>query len=77
MDTKLTVQIFEQFYGKPFVEITQADIGNAEELDWARTLEVRYLYKDYAPQCISIDDMVAETRRKTWIEIINRLMKSI
>lgn len=33
MDTKLTVQIFEQFYGKPFVKITQADIGNAEELD--------------------------------------------
>lgn len=43
----------------------------------ARKLEVRYLYKDYAPQCISIDDMAAETRRKTWIEIINRLMKLI
>lgn len=33
MTTKSTTQIFEQFYGKSFVEITQADIGNAEELD--------------------------------------------
>ena len=29
-----TVQMFEQFYGKPFDEITQADIGDADELDW-------------------------------------------
>lgn len=29
-----TAQMFEQFYGKPFAEITQADIGNAEEIDW-------------------------------------------
>ena len=29
-----TAQMFEQFYGKPFAEITQADLGNAEEIDW-------------------------------------------
>ena len=29
-----TAQMFGQFYNKPFVEITQVDIGNAEELDW-------------------------------------------
>ena len=29
-----TAQMFEQFYGKPFAEITQNDIGNAEEIDW-------------------------------------------
>ena len=34
MDAKPTAYIFERFYGKPFVEITQADIGNTEELDW-------------------------------------------
>ena len=31
---KTTVQMFEEFYGKPFSEITQDDIGSAEELDW-------------------------------------------
>ncbi|MCR5237579.1 MAG: AbrB/MazE/SpoVT family DNA-binding domain-containing protein [Lachnospiraceae bacterium] len=29
-----TAQMFEQFYGKSFAEITQADLGNAEEIDW-------------------------------------------
>ncbi len=29
-----TAQLFEQFYGKPFEEITQADLGPAEEIDW-------------------------------------------
>ena len=29
-----TSQMFESFYGKPFAEITQADIGSAEEIDW-------------------------------------------
>lgn len=29
-----TAQMFEQFYGKPFAEITQDDIGYAKELDW-------------------------------------------
>lgn len=29
-----TAQMFEQFYGKPFDEITEADIGFAEEIDW-------------------------------------------
>lgn len=28
-----TVQLFEQFYGKPFAEITQEDIGPADEID--------------------------------------------
>lgn len=31
-----TSQLFEQFYGKPFEEITQADIGPAEEMDWGK-----------------------------------------
>ena len=31
---KSTTQMFEQFYGKPFTEITQADLGSAEEIDW-------------------------------------------
>ncbi len=29
-----TAQMFEQFYGKPFYEITQADLGPSEEIDW-------------------------------------------
>ena len=29
-----TAQMFEQFYGKPFSEITPDDLGTAEEIDW-------------------------------------------
>ena len=29
-----TAQMFEQFYGKPYAEITQADLGPADEIDW-------------------------------------------
>ena len=29
-----TSQMFEQFYGKPFDEITQDDLDSAEEIDW-------------------------------------------
>lgn len=29
-----TIQMFEQFYGKTFSEITQTDIGSVEEIDW-------------------------------------------
>ena len=29
-----TAQMFEQFYGKPFAEITQADLDSTEEIDW-------------------------------------------
>lgn len=31
-----TAQMFEQFYGKTFDEITQADIGQAKEIDWGK-----------------------------------------
>lgn len=35
MDNKQsTSQMFEEFYGKPFKEITQADIDFLEEMDW-------------------------------------------
>ena len=29
-----TAKLFEQFYGKPFAEITQEDIGPADEIEW-------------------------------------------
>ncbi|MCI2147409.1 MAG: AbrB/MazE/SpoVT family DNA-binding domain-containing protein [Clostridiales bacterium] len=29
-----TKEMFEEFYGKPFDEITQEDIGPGEEIDW-------------------------------------------
>ena len=29
-----TAEMFEQFYGKPFSEITQADIDPMKEIDW-------------------------------------------
>lgn len=29
-----TAQMFEQFYGKPFPEITLTDIGAAEKIEW-------------------------------------------
>ena len=29
-----TAQMFEQFYGKPFSQITQSDIDFAGEIDW-------------------------------------------
>lgn len=31
---KSTAQIFAEFYGKPFDQITQEDIGSGSELDW-------------------------------------------
>ena len=31
-----TAQMFEQFYSKPFAEITQADLDSAEEIDWGK-----------------------------------------
>ena len=31
---KSTQQLFEEFYGKPFDEITSEDIGNATQIDW-------------------------------------------
>ena len=39
-------------------------------------LEVRNLYKDYVPQCNSIEDMIAETKRRTWIKIVNNIRVS-
>ena len=32
--TANTSQMFEQFYGKPFPEITLTDIGDAEKIEW-------------------------------------------
>lgn len=29
-----TADLFEQFYGKPYEEITEADIGPDEDIDW-------------------------------------------
>jgi len=29
-----TSQMFEQFYGKPFSELTQDDLGVADDIDW-------------------------------------------
>lgn len=29
-----TTQMFEQFYDKPFSELTQKDFGSAKEIDW-------------------------------------------
>lgn len=29
-----TSEMFEQFYGKPFSEITQSDLGPSEEIEW-------------------------------------------
>lgn len=29
-----TAQMFEQFYGKPFSEITLTDMGGAAEIEW-------------------------------------------
>lgn len=29
-----TMQMFEEFYGKPYNELTSEDIGDAEEMDW-------------------------------------------
>ena len=31
-----TVQMFEQFYNKKFEEISQKDLGDAEEIDWGK-----------------------------------------
>lgn len=31
---KTTVQMFEDFYGKPYEEITEEDLGPGGELDW-------------------------------------------
>lgn len=33
-----TTQMFEQFYGKPLAEITQADLEIAEEMDWGEDI---------------------------------------
>ena len=34
-----TAQMFEQFYGKPFPEITLTDIGDAEKIEWGEDVE--------------------------------------
>jgi len=31
---KTTKQIFEEFYGKPYAEISETDLGIADEIDW-------------------------------------------
>ena len=31
---KTTRQMFEEFYGKPYEQITDSDIGSGEEMDW-------------------------------------------
>ena len=31
---KSTSELFEEFYNKPFSEITASDLGDGEELDW-------------------------------------------
>ena len=33
-----TTQMFEQFYGKPFSEITSSDIGSADEFAWGEDI---------------------------------------
>lgn len=33
-----TAEMFEQFYGKPFSEITAEDLGSAEEIDWGEDI---------------------------------------
>ena len=34
-----TAQMFEQFYSKPFPEITLTDIGDAEKIEWGEDVE--------------------------------------
>lgn len=34
IEKKTTKQIFEEFYNKPFEEITAEDIGEGEVIDW-------------------------------------------
>ena len=31
---KTTKQIFEEFYGKPYAEISEIDLGTEKEVDW-------------------------------------------
>ena len=33
-----TPQMFEEFYGKPFDEITQDDLGPAKEVNWGENV---------------------------------------
>ena len=33
---KTTAQMFEEFYGKPFSEITLKDIGDTGEIEWGQ-----------------------------------------
>lgn len=35
---KTTVQMFEEFYGKPYEQITEEDLGPGEELDWGEDI---------------------------------------
>ena len=35
---KTTEQMFEEFYGKPFNEITENDLGPGEEIDWGEDI---------------------------------------
>ena len=37
-DRQGTRDLFEKFYGKPYDEITEADIGPGEDIDWGSDL---------------------------------------
>ena len=38
LSKKTTKQIFEEFYGKPYDEITEKDIGAGEEIDFGEDI---------------------------------------
>ena len=38
LDKKTTEQIFEEFYGKPYNEITEKDIGEGAEIDFGEDI---------------------------------------
>ena len=46
---KSTKEIFEEFYKKPFEEITKEDIGDGVEMDWGPDVGGEIITDDYDP----------------------------
>lgn len=42
---KTTKEMFEEFYGKPYADISQDDLGSGGELDWGEDIGSEILFR--------------------------------
>ncbi len=66
---KSTKEMYEEFYKKPFVEITPEDIGECEEMDWGQDVGGEIIADDYDPN----DPFYSESNIKHLEKIIEEI----